>query len=77
MTEEEAKQLEKQLKERGVELGQWFDVKGGVLRHQALEDQKQMLLQMRGLLEGQLAVHLKQLDDAVQQLERTKHGGGQ
>ena len=77
MTQEEAQQLQQQLAQQGVQIGQWFGVQEGVMRHKSMEDQKTLLVQLRDLLEGQLSVNMKQLDDAMRQLERSKHGGGQ
>lgn len=77
MTQEEAHQLQQQLAQQGVQVGQWFGVQEGIMRHKSMEDQKALLVQLRELLEGQLSVNMKQLDDAMRQLERAKHGGGQ
>ena len=76
MTEEEARKLQQEMAERGIEVGQWFNTDGGVLRHNTVDRQKVLLTQLRDLLEQQMDSDLKQLDQALRQLEQAKHGGG-
>jgi len=76
VTEEEARKLQQEMAERGIEVGQWFSTGGGVLRHNTVDNQKVLLTQLRDLLEQQMDSDLKQLDQALRQLEQAKHGGG-
>lgn len=76
MTEEEARKLQQDMAEQGIPIGQWTSVAGGPVQTKSFQDQKELLVQIRNLLEGQLASDLKQLDDAKRQLDQAKHGGG-
>ena len=74
MNQQDAKKLLEDLAQQGVHPGQWFGVQQGAQPN--LSEQKAALIQIRDLLTGQLTSSLAQLDEATQQLERAKHGGG-
>lgn len=69
--------LRKRLAELGVEAKDWTSVKGGAKPlPEILVKQKNALLQVKKLLELQVAKDRETLATLHEQLARAKHGGG-
>lgn len=74
--DEETLKVIQQLKGAGVPLGQWQEMDEAPVQIESLEQSKEMLLVLRDMLQGQLDQSVKELDEAMQKLERIQHGGG-
>lgn len=76
MTKEEAEKIAEQLTAAGVPVDAWFDIKGGAVRLEAMQDQKALLVNLRTMLQSQLDTSVAEMAAAQEKLERAKHGGG-
>jgi hypothetical protein len=76
MDEKEALKIAQELADAGINVNAWFDVQGGEVRIQSLDNQKELLTQMRDMLQSQVNAHVEQLDEAMAQLNRAEQGGG-
>lgn len=73
MTPEE---MERLIRERGAEPGQWGAFGGGVGRPKFLTRQAEHLEQLKTLLEGIVRGKQAEVDQLKEQLVRLQHGGG-
>jgi hypothetical protein len=55
---------------------QWEGIGGRTVRPRIVDEQRDALLRLRGILEGILEKEQKKLKVVQEQLHRMKHGGG-
>ncbi len=69
-------ELQAKLREMGIPHDEWNPAGGKSVQLPRLEKYKELLLQLRSLLESQVEKDKAQLADLHAMLQRTKHGGG-
>ena len=67
--------LKAQLEALGLPSGGWSQSPGGTTTSPILERQRQMLLKIRALLEGQIEADKTKLSELHATVQRIKHGG--
>ncbi len=69
-------QIEEELKAMGIDPGAWGVSEGGEASMPVLNRQAEVLLKLKGALEGMVAKDLASLEQLREQMERLGHGGG-
>jgi hypothetical protein len=76
MTAKNHEELFAELEKKGIKLGQWSQMKGGMKQTPKMKGQEKILLSLKSLLQTQLDADLTTLEAAREKLARLEHGGG-